>query len=160
MKVRELYNLLQERYPITHRDLNALAWPLHQPTLDVQFIDNDGRRCGPVVVSPSTFLIAEPLSGPFYDLKVEGLAPILPLGKFWKGLRIVVKDHTETLHNDNFSLSSVLRLRIKSSELKGLASELGIQWYHVNFDFPWHFTCFPKLDDCVKYERKTNKGSV
>jgi hypothetical protein len=156
MKVRDLYKLIQDSYPEGKRDLNTLAWPLHQPLLGVQYIDSDGHLIPPIVPNPFTFLFAEAMVGPFYDLPVVGICPLIPPKKFggWKRFRIVVQTDLE------MTLSSQVQLHINMDTWKGLASDWGIEWYHVNFDWPWHFTRFPKLDDCVRYERETNKGSV
>lgn len=147
MNVREMYHFIQSNFPSEKRDINQLAWPLHQPALGVQYVDAQGHTLPPLIVSPVDFQIPEPLGGPFYDLPVVGLTPVLPFRR-WKQLRAVVQTQ------DGLTLSSVFQLHIKMGELKGLASKMGIQWYHVNFDWPWHYTCLPKLDDCVEYERK------
>ena len=161
MTVRELYKMIQDRFPKEMRDLNHLAWPLHQPSMGVQFVDKNGMRLGhTAIVDPVIEMVPEPLEGPFYDLNAVGFAPRLPLGKKWKQISIVVEDKANTVHNLPLTLSSLFYLRTKASQLKGLASDLGIEWYHVNFKFPWHFTCVPTLDDCVKYERETNKDSL
>lgn len=156
MNVRDLYNVISTRYPQDQRDLNSLAWPLHQPALNVQYVDESGRPVGTLIPNPTDLMFVEPLAGPFYDLPVVGICAVIPPTKFgaWKKIRLVVQNGQE------LTLSAVVSLHIKASELKGLASDWGIHWYHVNFDWPWTYTCLPELDDCVKYERKNNKGRV
>jgi hypothetical protein len=152
MNVLELYNNLQVKFPKEKRYIDSLAWPLHQPTLGVQYVDKNGNRVFPYVDNPVSYEFPEPLRGAFYQLPVVGITLIS--NKKWKSVRFVVKNGEE------LTLSSVVSIRTSPSVLKGLANEFGISWYHVNFDWPWKFTILPSLDDCVKYERETNENSL
>ncbi len=151
MRLRDFYTFITNRLDREKLGLAQFVNPLSHPTLGVQFIHPSGFPHTPLIKNADTILAPDPLAGPFYDLPVAGLIPFIHDDGLI--LRVVVSMSDGSMYDTG----PIYLTSVEDSEIKGLASELGIKWYRTDFEkFPREYFEMPTFDDCVRHGQPEN----
>ncbi len=146
MKLIDIYNLIKNRFP-EKVDAGLLGDPTAQPDIGVQFVNQYGLPVPPSIANPSSFMLARPFAGPFYQMEVMGWTlAVTPQMTGTQYIYFFVSDAV------NVYLSAPLVLNVSIDTLKGLSAELGNKWY-AN-ESPIRLPEFPSLDELITHEHK------
>ena len=147
MNGRELGKYLAERYG-QKIVLGQFANPLFHPCFNTQFIYDSGFPHAPLTENHTDILFPDPYAGPFYDLPVIGLIPLVDDERF--AIRVLVQ-MPHSLYN-----TSPFYVECQQKDIEGLAGDLGINWYAIDSSSSTQkYMEMASLVDCVENGRKT-----
>lgn len=141
----DFYRHLTEKFDRSALDLSNFLNPMlnHRDFLDMQFVYPDGQSVPPININATEVHFCDPLSGPFYQLPIDGLEFIRTseIG-YWHGVSAIVR-------LSNGSLSSSCTIRINADE-KTIKEELGglvdNRWYTVDLSSEkWRYSLNEQL---------------
>jgi len=130
MQCKQFYIELKKIFNERDLDFNWFLNPKlqHAHFSDVQFVYSSGAICPPWKPNAKNIYFADPLSGPFYNMKIAGLSlEELNLAEGWNGVRVIV-----ILPNNKLAASSIIPIRSPINKIK---EKLGIlvnnKWYII-----------------------------